>query len=355
VHATSWAILNRERVHGITWHEMVDRPDAGRILKQRAVEISETDTAFSLNTKCYEAGIDAFAELVEDLVLGRVAPIEQDLGNRTYFAKEKRPYAACTISWQKPAAEIAALVRALSFGLYPNPLGLPKLVVNDTVALASEVEILSRESTAAPGTVVSLRQDWIQVATATSDIVLRRLLTCDGGPLPLADLVAGGLREGTRLEELGRQRADRITAVHRDICRHEDFWVGRLSDLQPIRVPYARPCNPLPDRGVRSKQCWSMAADNPVPSISVRDGATRAEVLVACFAAYLGRLAGQSLFDVGFSEPGLRREVDGLEGFFATTFRCEWRSAMRPLRLKLYGTSWMSSVASSATRPIPAT
>lgn len=39
VHATSWAIMNREVKHGITWHVMTERVDAGDILKQHFVEI----------------------------------------------------------------------------------------------------------------------------------------------------------------------------------------------------------------------------------------------------------------------------------------------------------------------------
>ena len=34
VNATNWAIINRESVHGITWHVMTDVIDAGDILKQ---------------------------------------------------------------------------------------------------------------------------------------------------------------------------------------------------------------------------------------------------------------------------------------------------------------------------------
>src|SRR5579863_8808955 len=34
-HVTSWAILHREAMHGVTWHVMTDRADAGDILKQR--------------------------------------------------------------------------------------------------------------------------------------------------------------------------------------------------------------------------------------------------------------------------------------------------------------------------------
>jgi folate-dependent phosphoribosylglycinamide formyltransferase PurN len=55
IHATSWALINRETQHGVTWHAIGDVVDGGRILKQRFVPIAANETAFSLNTKCFEA------------------------------------------------------------------------------------------------------------------------------------------------------------------------------------------------------------------------------------------------------------------------------------------------------------
>jgi len=118
VHATSWAILNGEARHGITWHFIGDRVDGGSILKQCEIEIAPDETAFSLNAKCFEAGIESFAELMNVLRSGTVRACEQDLSQRTYFGMFRRPPAACVVSWQKNAAEISALVRATEFGPY---------------------------------------------------------------------------------------------------------------------------------------------------------------------------------------------------------------------------------------------
>ncbi|MFN8455665.1 MAG: formyltransferase family protein [Anaerolineae bacterium] len=55
VYATSWAIMNQETEHAITWHVMTEEIDAGDILKQHVVPIAAQDTALSLNAKCYHA------------------------------------------------------------------------------------------------------------------------------------------------------------------------------------------------------------------------------------------------------------------------------------------------------------
>ena len=84
-HATSWAILNHEQQHAITWHFITDVVDAGDILKQEQVKIAQTDTAHSLNTKCYEAAIRAFDDLISDLSNDSCQVIKQDLAERTFF------------------------------------------------------------------------------------------------------------------------------------------------------------------------------------------------------------------------------------------------------------------------------
>jgi len=184
VHATSWALINRETSHGVTWHEMLASADRGRILKQRAFEIAPGETAVSLNARCYEAGIESFAELVDDLSTDRLMPCEQQFEERMYFASEKRPRAACTISWDRPAEDTAALIAALMFGPTDNPLGLPKVELGVGTVLACEGSVLHTRSDAAPGTVIGIDREVVQVATTTYDLALGGFQTLDGQPLP---------------------------------------------------------------------------------------------------------------------------------------------------------------------------
>jgi hypothetical protein len=51
-YATSRALLNQEACHGITWHLMNSRVDAGDLLFQWPVDIVPGETAFTLNAKC---------------------------------------------------------------------------------------------------------------------------------------------------------------------------------------------------------------------------------------------------------------------------------------------------------------
>lgn len=49
--ATSWAIFNNEKKHGVTWHVAQKSVDTGDILLQEFCKISNNETALSLNLK----------------------------------------------------------------------------------------------------------------------------------------------------------------------------------------------------------------------------------------------------------------------------------------------------------------
>ena len=96
LYATSWALLGAEPQHGVTWHTMEAAVDEGEILAQERFDVAVDETAFTLNAKCYEAGISSFQELVGDLESGELEPRPQGTGERRYFSKFQRPRAAAS-------------------------------------------------------------------------------------------------------------------------------------------------------------------------------------------------------------------------------------------------------------------
>jgi methionyl-tRNA formyltransferase len=96
------AILNQETSHGVTWHEMREIVDTGAILEQCIFALAPDETAFTLNRKCFKAGIDSFEELVKALGDGTLRGVPQSLSERTYFAKHARPAAQACIDWTCP-------------------------------------------------------------------------------------------------------------------------------------------------------------------------------------------------------------------------------------------------------------
>ncbi|MGE3913780.1 MAG: MupA/Atu3671 family FMN-dependent luciferase-like monooxygenase, partial [Chloroflexota bacterium] len=187
--------------------------------------------------------------------------------------------------------------------------------------VVTDVAVLTSASGAPAGTVVSVNDDAIHVSTAHGDVALRTLLTIDGQPLPVSDLVRRfGVHAGYRFPMLSQEMSARLTAINARLARHERFWVERLATLTTIELPYAnRSASGAGSATPHYDQApMSIAADLLAALRSSDEAASPADLLAAAVAAYLGRLGGTQTFDLGFSDMALQRDLAGLEGIFAT-------------------------------------
>ncbi|MDM8531499.1 amino acid adenylation domain-containing protein [Anaerolineales bacterium HSG25] len=305
-YATSWALINEETCHGISWHVMVERVDAGDLLKQAPVKISPTETALSLNAKCYGAAISAFAELIDDLATNRIQPQAQDLSERTFFSFYKRPAAGGLIDWRKSAKSIFAFIRALQFGPYPNFLGLPKFSLRDgRYLIVQEASLIDMEHDTAPGTIVQISSDSIQVATSSGTIALHEFLTVDGVAISLNTVISQfGLSRGDQLNIADESFSSQVTTLNQQICKKEQFWLHELNQRFPLTLPYT-----LPKKTIRKKKTTANPRRYNTFYISIPDAITAyinaqsfvlSHFLVAAFVAYLARLSRVNQFSIGF-------------------------------------------------------
>ena len=116
----NWMLANGEREAGATLHHMVARADAGDIVAQRAVEITDDDTALTLYRKIVPLGAALIREY-HPLIAAGVAPRQaQDLAQGNYFGR--RTPADGRIDWRWPARRIFNLVRAVTHP-YPGAFG----------------------------------------------------------------------------------------------------------------------------------------------------------------------------------------------------------------------------------------
>jgi methionyl-tRNA formyltransferase len=233
VHATAWAVLNRATCHGVTWHVMTAQADAGDILAQRVIPTDHTDTSYTLNLKCLQAGVESFTDLVDDLASGRLTRTAQDLRNRTYHARATRPRGALTISWHHSAEDIDAAVRATQFGPHPNEFGTVKLAAGAEWAVVGATTVTPQRSTAPAGSVLAVTNKGMTVATVSHDLSLAALMSMSGTPINPADLA---LRPGHRLSEPNTGHIEALTVAYRDAVPHERYWVQRLAELRPLTL-----------------------------------------------------------------------------------------------------------------------
>ena len=316
LHATSWALMNQEQSHGITWHTMSSGVDKGEILSQTTFPIEPGETAFTLNAKCYAAAIDSFPALVDALATNQTQPRTQDFIQRTYFSKYQRPAAAGTIAWTQPANEISALVRALNFGGYTNPLALPKLPIQDQLFIVPEITIQPTPSTSPPGIITAIEREQLQIATTSTDIAIRQLLTSSGTSISIADFVRQtGLRVGDTLSNLPAEKAAQLTELNQAICRREAFWVKQLQPRPTIELPYANHQTVQGEPEALASRTMSLPQNLIAHTDEIRNPSDH---VIAAFALYLARLSGTYTYQLGFSHSDLQQELAGFEQFFAT-------------------------------------
>lgn len=110
-----WAIINGETETGLTTFLLNEEMDAGDILLQERVPISESDTAGTLHDKLASLGPDLVLRTLEGLEKGALAPIPQDHSQATFAPKITNSLGQ--IDWAQPARKIFNLIR----GLTPQP------------------------------------------------------------------------------------------------------------------------------------------------------------------------------------------------------------------------------------------
>jgi methionyl-tRNA formyltransferase len=175
----NWAVLRGEDMTGATLHEMVEKPDAGRIVDQFPVPILPDDRAIDVFRK-----VTAAAELTLDRSLaavldGMAQPHEQDLSQGGYF--RGRSSDDGRIDWTKPAREIHNLVRAVA---PPYPGAFTELGGQKLRLLRTR---LAREK--GPPHPPQLRFDGRHLLAECADGGVLRIIECDvdGVPLPVGE------------------------------------------------------------------------------------------------------------------------------------------------------------------------
>jgi UDP-4-amino-4-deoxy-L-arabinose formyltransferase/UDP-glucuronic acid dehydrogenase (UDP-4-keto-hexauronic acid decarboxylating) len=114
-------IINGEKKTGVTLHYMIDKPDAGDIVGQKAVEIDLSDTAKTLYDKLYQAAKELLNEVLPLIKSGQIPRQKQDLKAVSYYGG-RRPENG-RIDWKKSADEIYNLIRAVTEP-YPGAFAL---------------------------------------------------------------------------------------------------------------------------------------------------------------------------------------------------------------------------------------
>jgi len=108
----NWAIIRGETETGATLHEMVEKPDAGRIVDQEGVTILPDELAVDVFGKVTGAAERVLRRSLPKLVDGSAVLRAQDL-SRGGYSGGRRPEDG-RIDWGAPAKRVHDLVRAVA-------------------------------------------------------------------------------------------------------------------------------------------------------------------------------------------------------------------------------------------------
>lgn len=182
----NWAIIEGATETGLTLHEMVKRADAGDILAQEAVPITETETARELFDKLVPVARRLMTTIVPLLRDGTAPRTRQNESQATYFGA--RTPEDGRLDWTWSARRVHNMVRALTRpypGAFTSWKGRKLFVWKGIPA--------ERTSQRTPGEVLGKRPEGALIATGDGNFLVKEV-QWDGGSLQnAADVLHPGM------------------------------------------------------------------------------------------------------------------------------------------------------------------
>lgn len=154
-----WAVINGEKVSGVTTMQMNEGLDTGDMLLKVEIPLDEKETGGSLHDKLAEVGARLCVETLDALKAGTVTPEKQG-DSPTAYAKMLDKHMG-KIDWKMSAKEIERLIR----GLNPWPSAYTRWNENDKGMKIWEAEVAEGQTDKAAGTVVEVAKDGFFVQT----------------------------------------------------------------------------------------------------------------------------------------------------------------------------------------------
>ncbi|MBP1043433.1 methionyl-tRNA formyltransferase [Vagococcus sp. BWB3-3] len=179
-----YAIIKGEQETGVTIMEMVKKMDAGDIIRQASLEITEKDDVGTMFTKLSQLGKELLLATLPDYLAGKITPVPQDESQVTYSPNISREEEA--VDWQKTATEINNQIR----GMRPWPVAYTMFGENRWKLF--EAVVSEEETTAEPGTIIKITKQNFAIACGKGTVlVIERLQPAGKGQLSAAEFLNG--------------------------------------------------------------------------------------------------------------------------------------------------------------------
>lgn len=187
------ALLEGDRVTGVTIMRLDAGMDTGDILLQVEVPIADDDTGATLTEKLAHEGAELLVRALDLIEKGKAVYRPQDHAQATYSRMFEK--ADGRIDWSAPADRIRNLVRAA----LPWP-GAQARLGNDVV-LIHRVEPADGPAGEPPGTITRVEKDRVVVATGEGSLAILTIQPPGKRPMAMGDYLRGhALKAGDRFE-----------------------------------------------------------------------------------------------------------------------------------------------------------
>ncbi len=179
------ALLNGDAVTGVSIIEMVQKMDAGPILAQKKVPITEAMNFSSLEEALCKVGGEALLEVIRKLQKGEIEKSEQNPNDATYVSKIDSELAA--IHWNEDATKITNCIRAFS----PKPGAWCSVKVGDQVRRLKIFKAVAVEGCGQPGEILAYSKDNWTIACGKGALKIYEVQLEGKKRLSVSDFIRG--------------------------------------------------------------------------------------------------------------------------------------------------------------------
>lgn len=161
----NWAVINGEKMTGVTTFFIDKDIDTGRIMLQREVPITDSDNCGTIHDKLMETGSELVVETVERLLKNDMKPIEQEslikpgttLKHAPKIFKED-----CRLDFNKDATTIRNLIRGLS--PYPAAFTTIKVKGKEMSLKVFAANVETTDNHPAPGSLETDNKNFLKIS-----------------------------------------------------------------------------------------------------------------------------------------------------------------------------------------------
>ena len=179
-----WAVLNGDKVTGVTTMHLASEMDTGDIIYTAETEISEYETSGELFDRLMVIGADLLVKTLRDIENGTAPRTPQNHSEASYVKMLDKSYSP--IDWSKSARGVIKWI----YGLQPWPTATAELDGNVYKIFAAEYTTTHTDK--APGSVVSTGKSGIEIACGGGETVMITELQAPGKKrMSAADFLRG--------------------------------------------------------------------------------------------------------------------------------------------------------------------